>query len=114
VAECTSANIFAVKNGKVFTPQLNSGCLEGITRGILMEIAPEAGIAVVQQALRPDDLYSADEIFISSTNRNVISVSEIAGHKIAAAKGPVTQRLGELFNTYLEDYVTRRLSTAAR
>jgi branched-chain amino acid aminotransferase len=114
VAECTSANIFAVKNGKVFTPPLSSGCLEGITRGILMEIAPEAGISIVQQALRPDDLYSADEVFITSTNRNLLSVAEIAGHKIATSQGPFAQRLGELFNTYLEDYVTRRLSAAAR
>ena len=44
VAECTSANIFVVKDGKVVTPPLNSGCLEGVTRGILSEIAPEAGI----------------------------------------------------------------------
>ena len=53
VAECTAANIFAVKNGKVYTPPLNSGCLEGVTRGILFEIAPEAGVAVIQQTLRP-------------------------------------------------------------
>ena len=114
VAECTSANIFAVKDGKVFTPPLNSGCLEGVTRAILTEIAPEAGISIVQQALRPDDLYSADEVFITSTNRNLIGVAEIAGHKIAAPQGPFTERLGELFDTYLEDYVTRRLSAAAR
>ena len=56
VAECTAANIFAVKNGKVLTPPLNSGCLEGVTRGILFEIAPEAGVAVIEQALRPEDL----------------------------------------------------------
>ncbi len=42
VAECTSANIFAVKNEKILTPPLNSGCLEGVTRGILMEIAPQS------------------------------------------------------------------------
>src|SRR5258708_23192108 len=58
VAECTAANIFAVKNGKIYTPPLNSGCLEGVTRGILSEIAPEAGINVVEQTLRPEDLYS--------------------------------------------------------
>src|SRR5713101_357281 len=74
VAECTSANIFAVKNEKILTPPLNSGCLEGVTRGILMEIAPEAGVSVIEQTLRPEDLYSADEVFISSTNRNLISV----------------------------------------
>jgi branched-chain amino acid aminotransferase len=114
VAECTSANIFAVKNDKIFTPPLNSGCLEGITRGILMEIAPEAGIALAEQTLHLEDLYSADEVFISSTNRGVLSVGEIAGHKIANASGPVAHQIRELFDAYLTDYVTRRLASAAR
>ena len=113
VAECTSANIFAVKNGKILTPPLNSGCLEGVTRGILMEIAPEAGVSVVEQALRPEDLYSADEVFISSTNRNLISAGEIAGHNIPAP-GPVCDRLNDLFDAYVSEYVSRRLASAAR
>jgi branched-chain amino acid aminotransferase len=113
VSECTSANIFVVKNGKILTAPLNSGCLEGVTRGILMEIAPEVGLSVVEQALRLEDLYSADEVFITSTNRNLISVSEIAGNKIAAP-GPVCDRLNELFDAYVTDYVSRRLASAAR
>jgi len=113
VAECTSANIFAVKNAKILTPPLNSGCLEGVTRGILMEIAPEAGLPVVEQALRPEDLYSAEEVFISSTNRNLVDVSEIAGHAIPAP-GPVCDRLNQLFDAYVEEYVSRRLASAAR
>jgi branched-chain amino acid aminotransferase len=114
VSECTSANIFAVKKDKVFTPPLNSGCLEGVTRGILMEIAPEAGIAIVEQTLHPEDLFSADEVFITSTNRSLLAISEIDGHKIAAASGPVSRQLSELFSAHLNDYVTRRLSVAAR
>ena len=110
VAECTSANIFAVKDGKVFTPPLNSGCLEGVTRAILFEIAPEAGVAIVQQTLRPEDLYSADEVFISSTNRNVISVAEIAGHRIATSHGPLTKQLNDLFAAYVTEYVDRRVA----
>ncbi len=113
VAECTSANIFAVKSGKIFTPPLNSGCLEGVTRGILLEIGPEAGLSVVEQPLLPEDLYSTEEVFISSTNRNLISVAEIAGHTILAP-GPVCHRLNELFDAYVADYVSRRLASAAR
>jgi branched-chain amino acid aminotransferase len=113
VAECTAANIFAVKNGKVFTPPLSSGCLEGVTRGILFEIAPEAGFSLVEQTLRPEDLYSADEVFITSTNRSLIGVGEIAGHKIASAPGPLTLRLEEVFAAYVTDYVSRRLATSA-
>ena len=114
VAECTAANIFVVKGDKVLTPPLNSGCLEGVTRGILMEIAPEAGISVVEQTLRPEDFATADEIFISSTNRNLIGVGEIAGQKMPVAPGPVTRKLDELFDAYVTDYVNRRLASAAR
>lgn len=112
VAECTAANVFAVKNKKILTPPLNSGCLEGVTRGILLEIAPEAGLAVLEQALRPEDLYEAEEVFITSTNRSLIGVGEIAGHKIANAPGAVTHQLNELFDGYVADYVTRRLAAA--
>jgi branched-chain amino acid aminotransferase len=112
VTECTSANIFAAKDGKIITPPLNSGCLEGVTRGILMEIAPETGVSVVEQTLRPEDLYSAEEVFISSTNRNLISVGEIAGHKIPS--GPVCDRMNDLFTGYVDDYVSRRLAAAVK
>jgi branched-chain amino acid aminotransferase len=101
-----------VKDGKILTPPLNSGCLEGVTRGILMEIAPETGASVVEQALRPEDLYAADEVFISSTNRNLISVAEIAGHKIPI--GPVCDRMNDLFTAYVDDYVSRRLAAAVK
>ena len=103
-----------MKNGKVYTPPLNSGCLEGVTRGILFEIAPETGIPVIQQLLKPEDLYSADEVFISSTNRNLLGVGEINGNKIAQAPGPITRQLDELFDAHVADYVTRRLATAPR
>ncbi len=113
VAECTSANIFAVKGDKILTPPLSSGCLEGVTRGILMEIAPEAGLPVVEQTLLPEDLYSAEEVFISSTNRNLISVGEIAGRAIPTSGG-LCHRLNELFDAYVAEYVSRRLASAAR
>src|SRR5437588_6909660 len=114
VAECTAANLYIVKGDTIFTPPLSAGCLEGVTRGILFEIAGEAGASVKEQTLHLEDLYGADEIFISSTNRNVIGVSEIAGHKFSPAPGAVTQRINEAFTTYMNDYVTRRLAAASR
>jgi branched-subunit amino acid aminotransferase/4-amino-4-deoxychorismate lyase len=77
-----------------------------------MEIAPETGASVVEQALRPEDLYAADEVFISSTNRNLISVVEIAGHKIPI--GSVCDRMNDLFTAYVDDYVSRRLAAAVK
>jgi len=112
VSECTAANIFAVKGDKVLTPPLNSGCLEGVTRGVLMEVATEAGTSVVEQTLRLEDLHSADEVFITSTNRNVIGIREIAGRKIGdGATGGVTKRLDVVFDAFVKDYVERRMAT---
>ena len=84
VAECTAANIFCVKGGRVATPPLNSGCLEGVTRGVLLEVGAAAGVPVEEKTLLPQDLHAADEVFISSTNRNLLPVSEIAGRKVRA------------------------------
>jgi branched-chain amino acid aminotransferase len=113
VSECTAANIFAVKAGKVITPPLSSGCLEGVTRGVLMEIASEASTSVVEQTMRLEDLYSADEVFVTSTNRNVIGAKEIDGHVIAdGSTGPITKKLDEAFDAYISDYVERRLATS--
>ena len=114
VAECTAANVYLVKGDKILTPPLSSGCLEGVTRGVLFEIAGEAGVSVKEQVLRPEDLYAADEVFISSTNRNVIGVGEIAGHALTRAPGPVTKRVDEAFGAYVKEYVLRRRASASR
>lgn len=115
VSECTAANIFVVKGDKVLTPPLSSGCLEGVTRGILMEIASEAGTSIGEQTLRLEDLTSADEVFVTSTNRNVIGVKEIAGQVIGkGTSGAITRRLESAFDAYVKDYVSRRLSAANR
>src|SRR5271167_1338541 len=97
VAECTAANIFCVKEGRVLTPPLSSGCLEGVTRGVVLEIGAGAGVPVEERVLRPEDLYSAEGVFISSTNRGVIAVGEIGGHKIATAPLPMMQKLEKAF-----------------
>lgn len=114
VAECTSANIFCVQDGTVVTPPLSSGCLEGVTRSVLLELAPAAGIPAREQNLRVEDLCAASEVFISSTNRSLSGVGEIAGHKIAAAPGPATLRLEQAFRDYIEEYVTRAAAAPAQ
>src|SRR5713226_1108129 len=113
VAECTAANIFCARGGKVLTPPLSSGCLEGVTRSVLLEIGPEAGVSIVEQTLRPEDLYAADEVFISSTNRSLLAVGEIEGHEIAAAPGPIVQALEKAFAAYVTEYIARRAPSPA-
>ena len=114
VAECTAANIFCVRGGRVLTPPLSSGCLEGVTRGVVLEIGAGAGMPVEERTLWPEDLYSADEVFISSTNRSMIAVGEIDGHKIATARCPVMQKLEKAFSAYVREYVESRAAAAGK
>jgi branched-chain amino acid aminotransferase len=108
VSECTSANIFCVKDGAVFTPPLSSGCLEGVTRSVLLEIAARAGVPMSEKILRLEDLHAADEVFITSTNRTLLGVSEIAGHKYSVVMGSLVQRLERAFEASMREYVAAR------
>lgn len=110
VAECTTANIFFVKDGKVATPPLSSGCLEGVTRGLLLELAPLQDVSLTEQTLTPEDLYAADEVFITSTNRSLLGISEIAGHKYPVVMGPVAQKLERAFDAAMRDYIAQRIA----
>ena len=112
VAECTAANIFCVKDGKVATPPLTSGCLEGITRGVLLETGAGAGVPVTERVLSPQDLYAANEVFISSTNRSMLPVSEIAGRKIGSGATPVLEKLEKVFDAYVRDYLNIRAAAS--
>jgi branched-chain amino acid aminotransferase len=112
VAECTAANIFCVKAGRVATPPLNSGCLEGVTRGVLLETGAGAGVPVEERVLFPQDLYAADEVFISSTNRSMLPVSEIAGHKIGTMSTPVLEKLEKVFGEYVREYMNARAAAS--
>jgi branched-chain amino acid aminotransferase len=114
VAECTAANIFCVKDGRVATPPVLAGCLQGITRSVLLEIGAGAGALVEERVLRPGDLYAADEIFISSTNRNLLGVGEVNGRKIAAAPGAVTVKLEKVFGDYVRQYLEARSAASGK
>jgi branched-chain amino acid aminotransferase len=114
VAECTAANIFCACGGHVFTPPLSSGCLAGITREVVMEIVPGNGIPVEERTLFPEDLYAADEVFISSTNRSMLNVTEIAGRKIAIPRESMARKLEKLFNSYVREYVDARMAGSER
>jgi branched-subunit amino acid aminotransferase/4-amino-4-deoxychorismate lyase len=79
----------------------------------LLEIGAGAGAPVVERVLRPEDLYAADEVFISSTNRSMLGVSEVNGRGIAAAPGAVTLQLEKAFGEYVRQYLEAR-SAASR
>ena len=94
VAECTGDNIFILKNGQMFTPPLSAGALYGITRGVVMELAREAGITVSEPNLTRYDVFNADECFLTGTGAELIPVVKVDGRVIGTGKpGPVTRSL---------------------
>jgi branched-chain amino acid aminotransferase len=99
VAECTSANIFAVTGGEVWTPPLSDGCLGGITREVLLNEVRAEGIRIGERSLSLEDLYRADEVFITSTTRDLMPVREIAGRELQQPGG-VRERIAEEFRRF--------------
>jgi branched-chain amino acid aminotransferase len=107
VAECTSANIFAVFGEEIYTPPLDSGCLPGVTRELLLKEIRVSGLRISERKLNLDDLESADEIFVTSTTRDILPVSEIEGLRIAG-RGEVWPSLKRAFRDYMEEYICNK------
>jgi branched-chain amino acid aminotransferase len=107
VAECTSANIFAVFGSEVRTPPLTDGCLPGITREVLLKAVALDGIDVVEHSLQVEDLYRADEVWITSTTRDLLPVRVLAGRETGRAGG-VRERLAVAFHAFLQADVSAR------
>jgi branched-chain amino acid aminotransferase len=99
VAECTGDNVFIVKRGALQTPPLSAGALYGITRGTVMDLAREAGLAVTEPQLTRYDLFNADECFITGTAAEIVPVVKIDGRIIGDGKpGPLTRMLEERYH----------------
>jgi branched-chain amino acid aminotransferase len=104
LTEGSSSNLFLVRGGRITTPPLSAGLLEGITRRHVIALAHRAGIAVDQAPLWPKDLESADEAFLTSSIRGVVPVVRVDGAAIgpkdglSGRPGPVTQRVMVLYD----------------
>jgi branched-chain amino acid aminotransferase len=99
VAECTGDNVFLVRNGELFTPSLESGILEGVTRDAVIELAKAAGMAVHEVPLTKHDVHIADECFLTGTAAEVVPVVKVDGRVIGCgAPGPITRGLIERFH----------------
>ena len=98
VAECTADNIFVIKEGRLKTPQLLHGALEGVTRGAILELARDAGIPSSEERLTVHDLYNADECFLTGTGAEIVPVIDVDGRVVGDGKpGPMTHQLLALF-----------------
>ena len=96
LSECTTANLFIVKNGAALTPPLSAGLLPGITREFLFEIGQEVGVPVREQVLRDEDLFTADEAFLTSTTREALPIVTVDDKPIGTGRpGPVMKKLLE-------------------
>jgi branched-chain amino acid aminotransferase len=90
VAEGAGENLFIVKKGKLFTPDLTS-CLEGITRATVLQLAAELGLSVQEKRITRDEVYCCDEAFFTGTAAEVTPIRELDGRQIGVGhRGPIT------------------------
>jgi len=112
VAECTSANLFVANGSHVVTPPLRSGCLPGITREVILGGIHAAGIRVEERTLLPGDLEAADEVFITSTTRDLLPVIQIEDKKIGRSDH-TRQALARSFSEFVQGYVATHKQVVA-
>jgi branched-chain amino acid aminotransferase len=98
VTECTVSNLFFVQSGRLCTPALSCGILDGITRGIILTLAREAGIPVSEGRFTAQALAAAEECFLSNTTMEVMPATQLNGRPIGnGTPGPLTGRLHQIF-----------------
>ena len=106
LTECTQSNLFIVKNGVALTAPLESGLLPGITREFVFELGRDNGVEVREQILHDDDLFAADEVFLTSTTREILSIVEVDDRQIGSGRpGAVTLKLLKAFRAACRDQV---------
>lgn len=89
IAEGSADNVFLVKNRILYTPDVSSGALEGITRNTVIDIARQNAITVIETRLTPYDLYRADECFLTGTGVELLPVAEVDGRKMKSCPGEI-------------------------
>ena len=99
LSECSQSNVFLIRDGVALTPKSQAGLLEGITRAFLFEVGKEIGIEVKDTTLMPADLDSADEVFITSTTREISPVVRVDDRVIGDGRpGPITLQLWDAYH----------------
>jgi len=106
ITEGTVSNIFLYKDKKIFTPALSSGILDGITRKTVIEIAEHRGVEVIERHISPEEIFSAEECFITNTTMEILPVTFCDGTQIADGKpGRITKILMKDYKRIVEDAV---------
>jgi branched-chain amino acid aminotransferase len=98
VSEASGENVFLVRNSKIYTPSFADSALEGITRESAMKIAMDMGYTVIERSIPRAELYMADEIFLTGTAAEIVSVTSVDGHSIGTGKeGPVSKSIRQTY-----------------
>jgi len=114
LAECTQSNLFIVKHGAALTPPIDAGLLPGITREFLFEVGQDVGIPVRESVLRDEDLFGADEAFLTSTTREVVPIVKVDDRRIGAGTpGPVTRALLDGYRKKAQEITSQLASLGA-
>ncbi|MFT7267308.1 MAG: branched-chain amino acid aminotransferase [Porticoccus sp.] len=113
IAEGSGENVFIVKNGTVYTPELSS-CLDGITRKTVMQLAEEAGHKVIEKRITRDEVYIADEAFFTGTAAEVLPIRELDGRILGAGhRGPVTTLMQSQYFDLVRGRIAKHLDWLA-
>jgi len=107
IAEGTTSNIFFVKDNSLYTPAVDVGILDGITRQVVLNIAEELRIRFREGRFTPKDIYNADEVFISSTTREIMPVNRVDDVKIGSKRGKITEKLLMAYRKKVVGYIQR-------
>jgi branched-chain amino acid aminotransferase len=102
VTEGTADNLFIVSKSSLLTPPVFEGALEGITRNLVIRLASQANIPVVEHPLTPYDLYTAEECFLTGTGAELIPVAEVDGRKIKCCPGTVFSKLEKGYHAEIQ------------
>jgi branched-chain amino acid aminotransferase len=98
VSEGAGENIFIVKNGVVYTPDLSAGALNGITRNTVFSICADLGVPIIEKRITRDEIYIADEAFFSGTAAEITPIRELDRLSIGqGARGPLTEKIQSAF-----------------
>ncbi|MDQ1442728.1 MAG: branched-chain amino acid aminotransferase, partial [Acidimicrobiaceae bacterium] len=108
VSECTGENIFLIKHGRLVTPPVQAGALQGITQNSVMAIAHDLGYEVAIDNILRSDLYTADEAFLSGTAAEVVPIRSVDDRPVGAGEpGPITRKIQEVFEAAVRGKVDR-------
>jgi branched-chain amino acid aminotransferase len=106
VSECTGENIFIVRDGRIITPPVSAGALEGITQDSVMTIARDLGIEATAGNILRSDLYTAEEAFLSGTAAEIVPIRSVDDRELGEP-GPITRRIQETFFATVRGEVDR-------